>query len=202
MLSASLPATQRAVLRACRHARSSTPVRCSGSRSRGPLRRHACRRCATGSCRRASTLSASLSDFAARPFERAGSNCGARPGASRKPEERQTPWRRRLSRRRQKGKFFAIIADHHHGEEAVGLRVKASSPDEMTCLIEAQPDIYYCPKYYGRVAVGMKLNRRDVDWDQVGECIAEAGSLRAAQAHEAGMRAADRLLIIARECLP
>lgn len=65
-------------------------------------------------------------------------------------------------------KLFAIIADHHHGEQAVGLLVKASGPDEMTGLIEAQPDIYYWPKYYGASGwLGLKLNRRDVDWGQV-----------------------------------
>lgn len=66
------------------------------------------------------------------------------------------------------GKLFAILADRHHGEEAIGLLVKASGPDEMTGLIEAQPDIYYWPKYYGASGwLGLKLNRRDVDWDQV-----------------------------------
>ena len=70
------------------------------------------------------------------------------------------------------GKLFAIIADHHHGEEAVGLLVKASGPDEMTGLIEARPDVYYWPKYYGASGwLGLKLNRRDVDWEQVGEWL-------------------------------
>jgi phosphoribosylglycinamide formyltransferase-1 len=72
----------------------------------------------------------------------------------------------------EKGKLFAIIADHHHGEEAVGLLVKASGPDEMTGLIEAQPDTYYWPKYYGASGwLGIKLNRRDVDWAQVREWL-------------------------------
>ena len=66
------------------------------------------------------------------------------------------------------GKQFAILADRHHGEDAVGLLVRASGPDEMSGLIEAQPDIYYWPKYYGASGwLGIKLNRRDVDWDQV-----------------------------------
>lgn len=69
-------------------------------------------------------------------------------------------------------KLFAIIADHHHGEDAVGLLVKASGPDEMTGLIEAQPNIYYWPKYYGASGwLGIKLNRRDVDWEQVAEWL-------------------------------
>ena len=70
------------------------------------------------------------------------------------------------------GKLFAIIADHHNGEDAVGLLVKASGPDEMTGLIEAQPDVYYWPKYYGASGwLGLKLNRRDVDWDQVSDWL-------------------------------
>jgi phosphoribosylglycinamide formyltransferase-1 len=69
-------------------------------------------------------------------------------------------------------KLFAIIADHHHGEQAVGLLVKASGADEMTGLIEAQPEIYYWPKYYGASGwLGLKLNRRDVDWGQVEEWL-------------------------------
>ena len=65
-------------------------------------------------------------------------------------------------------RLFAIIADHHHGAETVGLLVKASGPDEMNGLIEAQPDIYYWPKYYGASGwLGLKLNRRYVDWSQV-----------------------------------
>jgi phosphoribosylglycinamide formyltransferase-1 len=69
-------------------------------------------------------------------------------------------------------KLFAIIADHHHGEESVGLLVKASGPDEMTGLIEAQPDLYYWPKYYGASGwLALKLNRRDVDWEQVAEWL-------------------------------
>lgn len=70
------------------------------------------------------------------------------------------------------GKLFAIIADHHHGEEAVGLLVKASGSDEMHGLIESQPDIYYWPKYYGAGGwLGIKLNRPDVDWDQVSDWL-------------------------------
>ena len=79
-----------------------------------------------------------------------------------------------------KGKLFAIIADHHHGEEAVGLLVKSSGADEMSGLIEAQPDVYYWPKYYGASGwLGIKLNRRDVDWEQVSEWLQRSWELAA-----------------------
>jgi len=38
----------------------------------------------------------------------------------------------------------------------------------MTSLIEAQPGIYYWPKYYGASGwLGIKLTRSDVDWASV-----------------------------------
>src|SRR5947209_8199863 len=92
----------------------------------------------------------------------------------------------------EKGKLFAIIANHHHGEEAVGLLVKASGPDEMTGLIEAQPDTYYWPKYYGASGwLGVKLNRRDVDWDQIGEWLERSWRACAPPRLSKLMRAAD-----------
>ena len=115
-----------------------------------------------------------LSEYAARPFNsdwiEAQVDALARelPEVGRKTSHGSPGW----SVGGEKGKLFAIIADHHHGEEAVGLLVKASGPDEMTGLIEAQPDIYYWPKYYGASGwLGVKLNRRDVDWDQVGDWL-------------------------------
>ena len=94
----------------------------------------------------------------------------------------------------EKGKLFAIIADHHHGEEAVGLLVKASGPDEMTGLIEAQPHIYYWPKYYGASGwLGVKLNRRDVDWDDVRDWLARSWRACAPPRLTKLMRAAEEI---------
>lgn len=90
------------------------------------------------------------------------------------------------------GKLFAILADRHHGEDAVGLLVKASGPDEMTGLIEAQPDIYYWPKYYGASGwLGLKLNRPDVDWEQVAEWLERSWRACAPPRLTKLMRAAD-----------
>jgi phosphoribosylglycinamide formyltransferase-1 len=66
------------------------------------------------------------------------------------------------------GKFFAYVSVRHHGEDAVALLVKTSGADEMTALIEAEPDIYYRPAYYGASGwIAMKLDRPGVDWDHV-----------------------------------
>jgi len=65
-------------------------------------------------------------------------------------------------------KFFAIMWNRHHGEEAVGMLVKCSGQDEMAQLIEAEPDLYFRPAYYGPSDwVGIKLDRPRVDWDHV-----------------------------------
>lgn len=136
-----------------------------------------------------------LAEYAARPFDagwiesQVDALAGQLPEVGRKTSHGSPGW----SVGGEKGKLFAIIADHHHGEEAVGLLVKASGPDEMTGLIEAQPDIYYWPKYYGATGwLGIKLNRRDVDWDQVREWLERSWRACAPPRLTKLMRAADQ----------
>jgi len=73
------------------------------------------------------------------------------------------------------GKFFAHFNDRHHGEPHVAVLVKTSGPDEMAALIERSPEVYFRPAYYGASGwVGIVLNRKGVDWDHVGECLARS----------------------------
>ncbi|MFZ9395315.1 MAG: phosphoribosylglycinamide formyltransferase [Erythrobacter sp.] len=66
------------------------------------------------------------------------------------------------------GKFFAYFSDCHHGEPAIALLVKTSGVDEMTALIESDPEGFYRPAYYGANGwVGLVLNRPELDWSQV-----------------------------------
>lgn len=89
-------------------------------------------------------------------------------------------------------KLFAILADRHHGEEAIGLLVKASGADEMSELIEADPELYYWPKYYGASGwLGLKLNRPDTDWDQVRDWLERSWAAAAPARLTKLMRAAD-----------
>ena len=136
-----------------------------------------------------------LSEYAARPFDsgwierQVDALAQKLPEVGRKTSHGSPGW----SVGGEKGKLFAIIADHHHGEEAVGLLVKASGADEMTGLIEAQPEIYYWPKYYGASGwLGIKLNRRDVDWSQVGEWLERSWRACAPPRLTKLMRAADQ----------
>ena len=73
------------------------------------------------------------------------------------------------------GKFFAYVSVRHHGEEATALLVKTSGQDEMSALIEAEPDIYYRPAYYGASGwIALRLDRPGVDWDHVSEWLAKS----------------------------
>ena len=70
------------------------------------------------------------------------------------------------------GKFFAIMWNRHHGEESIGLLVKCSGQDEMAQLIEAEPDLYFRPAYYGPSDwIGIKVDRPRVDWDHVADWL-------------------------------
>ncbi|MEE4350776.1 MAG: phosphoribosylglycinamide formyltransferase [Pacificimonas sp.] len=71
-----------------------------------------------------------------------------------------------------KGKFFAHFSDRHHGVDRVALLAKTSGEDEMNALIEAEPDLYHRPAYYGASGwIGIRLDRPDTDWDHVAEWL-------------------------------
>jgi phosphoribosylglycinamide formyltransferase-1 len=70
------------------------------------------------------------------------------------------------------GKFFAIMWNRYHGEESVGLLVKCSGQDEMAQLIEAEPDLYFRPAYYGPSDwIGVKVDRPRTDWGHVADWL-------------------------------
>jgi phosphoribosylglycinamide formyltransferase-1 len=75
-------------------------------------------------------------------------------------------------------KFFGIMWNRHHGEEAVGVLVKCSGQEEMAELIENQPDIYFRPAYYGPSDwVGITLDRPRVDWGHIADRLAQSWEL-------------------------
>lgn len=69
-------------------------------------------------------------------------------------------------------KFFAIMWNNHHGEGGISVLVKCSGQDEMAQLIEAEPELYFRPAYYGPSDwIGITLDRPRVDWEHVGEWL-------------------------------
>ena len=70
------------------------------------------------------------------------------------------------------GKYFAYFSDQHHGTPHISLLVKCSSMDELEGLVEAQPQAYHKPAYYGASGwIGVILNRPGVDWDNVADWL-------------------------------
>jgi len=75
-------------------------------------------------------------------------------------------------------KFFAIMWNRHHGAESIGVLVKCSGQDEMAELIEAEPDLYFRPAYYGPSDwIGIKLDRPRVDWDHISDRLGQSWEL-------------------------
>lgn len=90
------------------------------------------------------------------------------------------------------GKFFAIMFNRHHDEDSVGVLVKCSGQDEMAQLIEAEPDIYFRPAYYGPSDwIGIRLDRHGVDWDHVAARLATSWRIVAPPRLTQLLRAAD-----------
>ena len=70
------------------------------------------------------------------------------------------------------GKFFAHFSQQHHGSEHIAVLVKTSGMEELLDLVEAQPETYFKPAYYGASGwIGLILNRPDVDWGHVSEWL-------------------------------
>jgi phosphoribosylglycinamide formyltransferase-1 len=89
-------------------------------------------------------------------------------------------------------KFFAIMWNRHHGEENIGVLVKCSGQDEMAQLIEAEPEQYFRPAYYGPSDwIGIKLDRPRVDWDHVAGWLQRSWRAMAPPRLTKLMRAAD-----------
>lgn len=66
------------------------------------------------------------------------------------------------------GRYFAYFSERHHGSEHIALLVRTSGQDELAELVEAAPELYFKPAYYGASGwVGIILNRPDLDWDHV-----------------------------------
>lgn len=70
------------------------------------------------------------------------------------------------------GKYFAYFTQKLHGEASVGLLVKTSGADEQSALLEADPDLFYLPKFYGKggwIAIRLDIGR--TDWDYISDWL-------------------------------
>ena len=86
------------------------------------------------------------------------------------------------------GKQFAQFRDNHHGDGKRVVCVRVSSLDEQAMLLEARPETYSRPAYLPSW-ISINLGGDNVDWDHVGNRIAESWELAAPRSlREAGGR--------------
>ena len=75
------------------------------------------------------------------------------------------------------GRQFAQFRENHHGDCKTVVCVRMNSLDERDTLIETAPDIYARPAY---LPSWISINLAgDVDWDGVGDRIAQSWELAA-----------------------
>jgi phosphoribosylglycinamide formyltransferase-1 len=68
-------------------------------------------------------------------------------------------------------KPFAYFLDNHHGDGIVGFTCKVL-PGENNAFIAAQPERFYPPAYLAsRGWVAVRLDRGEIDWDEVKELL-------------------------------
>ena len=95
-------------------------------------------------------------------LEQVGKRAMALPEAEARPSHGSPGWRIKG------GKYFAHFTQRHHGEQEIAVLVKTSGLDELSALIEQDPETYYKPAYYGASGwAGIILNRDDIDWEHV-----------------------------------
>ena len=69
----------------------------------------------------------------------------------------------------------ALALEETHERASFGapaLLVKTTGIDEQTALIDADPDLYYAPKFYGKSGwIAIRLDQGRTDWDHIGEWL-------------------------------
>lgn len=73
-----------------------------------------------------------------------------------------------------KKKTFAYFLDDHHGDGITAVTCKVG-PGDNTALVNAQPERFYLPAYIGpRGWVALRLDRGEIDWDEVTELVKDS----------------------------
>ncbi len=90
--------------------------------------------------------------------------CLALPEASRRDCEGHAAFLVRKS-------TFAYFLNDHHGDGRVSIACKAL-PGDNQALASAQPERFYLPAYIGpRGWIALRLDRGEIDWDEVSELV-------------------------------
>ena len=70
-------------------------------------------------------------------------------------------------------KGFVAFAEDHHGDGRIGIWVRAAE-GAAGMMVESDPDRFYVPPYVGPSGwVGVRLNRKKTNWDEVREIVTD-----------------------------
>ncbi len=73
------------------------------------------------------------------------------------------------------GKYFAYFSHRHFGENGISLFVKTSGSDEQEALLDAEPMLYFLPKFYCKSGwIALRLDTGNIDWDHVEAMLAKS----------------------------
>jgi len=73
-----------------------------------------------------------------------------------------------------RGKTFAHFLDDHHGDGRIALNCKVA-PGDQDVLLRMDPGLFFIPAYLGAKGwIGMRLDCRNVDWDQVQQLVTDS----------------------------
>ena len=68
-------------------------------------------------------------------------------------------------------KNFAYYLDNHHGDGIIAITCKVA-PGDNKLLADAQPERFYLPAYIAsRGWVALRLDRGEIDWEEVRELL-------------------------------
>jgi predicted DNA-binding protein (MmcQ/YjbR family) len=85
---------------------------------------------------------------------------------------------------------FAYFLNDHHGDGIVAVTCKVL-PGDHKVLAASNPDRFYIPAYIGsRGWVALRLDRGEIDWEEVGELV--TGSYRLVAPKTLAMQATQR----------
>jgi hypothetical protein len=77
--------------------------------------------------------------------------------------------------------MFAMFSDNHHNDGRIALLCKAP-PGVQEMLVEAEPERFFRPPYVGPSGwIGIRVDGRSVDWEEVGDFLADAWRMTASR---------------------
>lgn len=76
------------------------------------------------------------------------------------------------------GKYFAYFSRRHFGDTGTSIFVKTSGLDEQSALLDADPDLYFAPKFYGKSGwIAIRLDTGRTDWEHIADWLRKSWSM-------------------------